>query len=82
MNEINSNFISVEHDFMDKDGKYYPGFIGIFQKVGQTNPTIFQQQILDHAYTTGKMVFFGSVDEVVRVLNESRKESNSIFTKE
>lgn len=62
----------IDHDFIDKSGKKYSGFVGIFQRVGQTEPNSIQKQILYDAHNEGKLTSFGSVDEVVKVLNESR----------
>lgn len=62
----------IDHDFIDKSGKKYSGFIGLFQRIGQTEPTIAQKLVLEDAKKENKMICFGSVDEVVKVLNESR----------
>lgn len=72
MNSITPNSITIDHDFIDKSGKKYSGFIGLFQRIGQTEPTVMQREILLQATIENKMICFGSVDEVVKVLNESR----------
>lgn len=62
----------IDHDFIDKSGKKYSGFVGVFQRTGQKEPDYFQKVAMEDAKKENKMICFGSVDEVVKVLNESR----------
>lgn len=62
----------IDHGFIDKSGKKYSGFLGIFQRTGQTEPNICQKIVMVEARKENKLTAFGSVDEVVKVLNESR----------
>lgn len=72
MNSLTPNSIHIDHGFTDRTGKSYSGFLGIFQRIGQNGPTLAQLLIMEDAVRENKMIFFGSIDEVVQKLNESR----------
>lgn len=69
-NEISPSHIHVASPIKDKDGNTLAGFYGIYAKEGQEEPNYLQREILIGYASAGYVTFFGSVKDVVDILNQ------------
>lgn len=67
MNELNKDFIRIDHPLIDKDGTIRNGFYGQI-KLEDQEPTSIQREILDGYHKEDYIVFYGSITEICDIL--------------
>lgn len=69
MNELNKDFIRVDHPLRHESGEVYAGFYGQIQKADEELTSI-QEEIIRGYEKGGYVVFYGSIKNICDILRE------------